>query len=556
MRGSTASHISLWRVIASFAVGFSAFIFVGDLGPPTTVRPRLAAPPRAPSHRNQQSAESIPAVGLSKRAPLVVLAERTPKHSAKRQNMSERSKDSAALAHAQASQTRAPSLHRTMSTIHNATNAVIVPNDPTDTTIPVATVMEITPIVPTTPTPISDPAIAAAAKANADKANKAAASSCDARERAEEVEDVAKVPASAAAASSSMEASMEDLSCDDVNRALPQPTERLRFAWWKDIDPAHAHTLWSNEAVTRLIGGPWSADKIDSERLPHQHRMGRHHGVQYWPLFMRDGGDFVGCCGLRRSFGTSTTGLMDLELGFHLLEQFWGQGLAFEAATSVIAHAFGPLRVFRLRAGHHPENANSRKVLQRLGFTFTTEQYYPPTGLEHPSYILYNNPEPGSLADSALSKLPHDELALVLAAMHPEDLLNLAVVSRDVYVLVATEPSLLERLGLRYRLPPNSDRDADMDPFNLGQLRKHLRATTFDLERHPRMEPFLGFALSQGNRIVARVPPIHQYLAAAATAAAAMARARLQAGLAAGGSVVVAKAAEATVAAAATLAAC
>ena len=70
-----------------------------------------------------------------------------------------------------------------MSTIHNATNAVIVPNDPTDTTIPVATVMEITPIVPTTPTPISDPAIAAAAKANADKANKAAASSCDARER-------------------------------------------------------------------------------------------------------------------------------------------------------------------------------------------------------------------------------------------------------------------------------------------------------------------------------------------------------------------------------------
>ena len=194
-----------------------------------------------------------------------------------------------------------------------------------------------------------DPAIAAAAKANADKANKAAASSCDARERAEEVEDVAKVPASAAAASSSMEASMEDLSCDDVNRALPQPTERLRFAWWKDIDPAHAHTLWSNEAVTRLIGGPWSADKIDSERLPHQHRMDRHHGVQYWPLFMRDGGEFVGCCGLRRSFGTSTTGLMDLELGFHLLEQFWGQGLAFEAATSVIAHAFGPLCVFAAR---------------------------------------------------------------------------------------------------------------------------------------------------------------------------------------------------------------
>ena len=34
---------------------------------------------------------------------------------------------------------------------------------------------------------------------------------------------------------------------------LPLPTQRLRFAWWEDSDPEHAHTLWSSEAVKTIL---------------------------------------------------------------------------------------------------------------------------------------------------------------------------------------------------------------------------------------------------------------------------------------------------------------
>jgi len=49
---------------------------------------------------------------------------------------------------------------------------------------------------------------------------------------------------------------------------------------------------------------------------------------------------------------------MGHELGFHLIKAKWGNGYAFEAAQSVIWHAFDKLQFPLLRAGHHPDNIN------------------------------------------------------------------------------------------------------------------------------------------------------------------------------------------------------
>lgn len=47
-----------------------------------------------------------------------------------------------------------------------------------------------------------------------------------------------------------------------------------------------------------------------------------------------------------------------------------------------------------LFAGHHPENAPSRHILEKIGFRFTREELYPPTGLNHPSYLLTTPTQP------------------------------------------------------------------------------------------------------------------------------------------------------------------
>jgi hypothetical protein len=41
-----------------------------------------------------------------------------------------------------------------------------------------------------------------------------------------------------------------------------------------------------------------------------------------------------------------------------------------------------------LFAGHHPENDACRRMLVALGFRYTHDELYAPTGREHPSYIL------------------------------------------------------------------------------------------------------------------------------------------------------------------------
>jgi RimJ/RimL family protein N-acetyltransferase len=160
-------------------------------------------------------------------------------------------------------------------------------------------------------------------------------------------------------------------------------TARLLFRPWSEGDLDLALGLWGDAEVTRLIGGPFSREQV-RERLERERASLDGYGVQYWPVFLRDGGGHVGCCGLRPYRVEEGV----YEIGFHIRSAHWGHGYASEAARTVIAHAFGTLRAVSLFAGHHPANEGSRRLLEKLGFRYTHHEFYPPTKLEHPSYLL------------------------------------------------------------------------------------------------------------------------------------------------------------------------
>lgn len=167
----------------------------------------------------------------------------------------------------------------------------------------------------------------------------------------------------------------------------PRDTERLTFRPWGPDDLSLAQGLWGDPQVTALIGGPFDAAQV-AARLAREHEHLARHGVQYWPVFLRDGGDHVGCCGLTPYRLEEEL----FELGFHLRPAFWGRGLAREAAGAAIAHAFEARGLRALYAGHHPENAASRRLLEGLGFRYTHHERYPATGLDHPAYLLRREP--------------------------------------------------------------------------------------------------------------------------------------------------------------------
>ncbi len=121
-------------------------------------------------------------------------------------------------------------------------------------------------------------------------------------------------------------------------------TPRLGFRQWSINDLPLALDLWGDPEVSRFLGGPFSREAVEEK--------------------------------------------LTKELGYHLRRQYWGMGLAEEAGRAVVNFAFENLRAKALFAGHHPENAASKRVLEKLGFRFTHEELYPPTGLMNPSYLL------------------------------------------------------------------------------------------------------------------------------------------------------------------------
>jgi putative hydrolase of HD superfamily len=178
---------------------------------------------------------------------------------------------------------------------------------------------------------------------------------------------------------------------------------RLGFRTWESGDLPLAQALWGHPQVARFIHarGAYSPEEAGA-RLEREIEVQRRSGIQYWPVFELASGAFVGCCGLRPYGNREGT----LELGAHLLPEFWGRGLGREACRRVIAHAFEDLGAAALFAGHHPDNAASRGLLAKLGFTYTHDEFYPPTGLRHPSYLL----EKGELAGTR--EAPQADLVL------------------------------------------------------------------------------------------------------------------------------------------------
>jgi ribosomal-protein-alanine N-acetyltransferase len=160
-------------------------------------------------------------------------------------------------------------------------------------------------------------------------------------------------------------------------------SKRLGFCVWTEDDFHLALDLWGDNAVTKLIGGPFTTEKIQ-ERFSHEIKNMKMYDLQYWPIFLLETEEHIGCCGFRPYDIEKNI----FELGFHIRPKFWRQGFAREAADTVILYAFSNTKVSKISAGHHPENVASSRLLEQLGFQYTHHEYYPPTGLQHPSYIL------------------------------------------------------------------------------------------------------------------------------------------------------------------------
>ena len=84
------------------------------------------------------------------------------------------------------------------------------------------------------------------------------------------------------------------------------------------------------------------------------------HGFGRWAVVEKAGGRLIGCAGFRLHDGVA-------ELNYLLDRRFWGAGLGTEVAEACLRYGFARHDFGRIVAFARPENAASRRVLEKVG---------------------------------------------------------------------------------------------------------------------------------------------------------------------------------------------
>lgn len=146
----------------------------------------------------------------------------------------------------------------------------------------------------------------------------------------------------------------------------PPASTRLVFRSWTEQDTHLAEALWCDPHVTSFFGGAMTPKQAHARLHAEREREARL-GIQYWPMFSRETGEFLGCAGLRPWSVDPTI----LETGVHLMRSAWGVRVGEEAMRSSLTYGFQTLGLELIVAGHSVAHSHSRKLLERLGFAYT-----------------------------------------------------------------------------------------------------------------------------------------------------------------------------------------
>ncbi len=105
------------------------------------------------------------------------------------------------------------------------------------------------------------------------------------------------------------------------------------------------------------------------------------YGFGQWLLRDRASCEMVGRGGLQR---THVGGRDEVEIGWAIVPERWGQGMATEMALAAVELAFGPLGLDQIVAFTLPDNFASRRVMMKAEFVYERDIMH--AGLPH---VLY-----------------------------------------------------------------------------------------------------------------------------------------------------------------------
>ena len=145
-------------------------------------------------------------------------------------------------------------------------------------------------------------------------------------------------------------------------------TERLILREWRDEDRDAFLAMGESSAVMEHLGGRSTPEQVDAG-IARIRACQAANGFCFWAMERRDDGAFLGFCGLKLAPDKGTPIEGEVEIGWRLREDAWGQGYAREAAAAALAWAWANTDAPRVVSLTVPANMRSWGLMERLGMT-------------------------------------------------------------------------------------------------------------------------------------------------------------------------------------------
>lgn len=153
-------------------------------------------------------------------------------------------------------------------------------------------------------------------------------------------------------------------------------TERLRLRTWDDARWESFVRDTNTPAVMRWLGGVFSPEQMAAARA----RLNAYQadfGFTFWAVERKADNALLGFCGLKRANAAGAEPLHgEVEVGWRLREEAWGQGYAKEAAIASLELAFDRFGAARVIAFTAAGNLPSQGLMTRLGMRHWPEHDY------------------------------------------------------------------------------------------------------------------------------------------------------------------------------------
>ena len=155
---------------------------------------------------------------------------------------------------------------------------------------------------------------------------------------------------------------------------FPIETPRLLIRSFKPADARDLHDrVFGRDDVMRFI--PRGASPSLERTRGSVERFIRHereHGFGLWAVELRETDELIGDCGLVYVEGKGP----EVEVAYHFGKEWWGRGIATEAARASLAYGFRELHLNEIIAICFPEHIASRRVMEKAGMKFVGPARY------------------------------------------------------------------------------------------------------------------------------------------------------------------------------------